>query len=74
MGVKRRAKAGHYYERRRTRSGRYYTVPRGSDREERNITIWVAFGFIGLLLAPFTYLISIPAFLLLALVTTIALA
>jgi hypothetical protein len=70
MGVKRRAKAGHYYERRRTRSGRFYTVPRGSNKDERNATIWGTCLLAGIFLAPFTYLTSLPIGVLIALAAT----
>jgi hypothetical protein len=70
MGVKRRAKDGHYYEYRRTRSGRYYTVQRDSDEAEAKTTIWVVALLLGIFIAPFTYLMSIPIALLLALVAT----
>jgi len=73
MGIKRRAKAGHYYERRRTRSGRYYTVSRGSDREEAITTVWVSALLLGVFLSPFTYLLSIPLALLCAFAATRAL-
>ena len=36
MGKLRRAKDGHYYERRRTRNGRFYTVQRDPEEEARS--------------------------------------
>jgi len=70
MGVKRRAKAGHYYERRRTRSGRFYTVPRGSDKDEWNTMVWVVCLMVGCFLAPFTYLMSLGIGVLIAIAIT----
>ena len=70
MGVKRRAKAGHYYERRRTRSGRFYTVRRGSDKDEWNATIWALCIMVGCFLAPFTYLMSLAFGVLIAIAAT----
>ena len=36
MGKLRRAKDGHYYERRRTMGGRFYTVQRDPEEEQRS--------------------------------------
>jgi len=59
MGHVRRAKAGHYYERRRTRSGRYYTVTRSSSDPGAAILAVIC-----LLLAPFTFGVTLIPFLL----------
>lgn len=58
MGRIRVAKDGHLYERRRTYGGRYYTVQH-SDDDGTGWILGLHLG-IGLLLAPFTYLLSIP--------------
>lgn len=56
MGIKRRAKAGHYYCRRRTRSGRYYTVQLGRND---NTLLGVFVVCVALIAAPFTFGISL---------------
>jgi len=62
MGRVRRAKAGHYYERRRTRSGRYYTVTRSSSDFDTAFLVVIC-----LLMAPFTFGVTLIPLLLLAL-------
>jgi hypothetical protein len=58
MGKIRVAKDGHLYEYRRTYGGRYYTVQHGTgDGSGWFIGIPL---FVGVMLAPFTYLLSIP--------------
>ena len=53
MGIKRQAKDGHQYERRRTRGGRYYTVQRGySAKDKGRLTYLIV--LLGLCLAPIT--------------------
>jgi hypothetical protein len=71
MGVKRQAKDGHYYERRRTYGGRFYTVQRASDKEEWNTMVWVMSVLFGLFLTPFTYGISLGIGVLMALAATL---
>jgi hypothetical protein len=58
MGQIRVAKDGHLYERRRTYGGRYYTV----QHTESDGTGWILglHLFIGVMLVPFTYGISLP--------------
>jgi len=70
MGIKRQAKDGHYYEYRRTRGGRFYTVQRGTDEEETKGLIWCFFLMVGILAAPFTMLLSFPVCVVLAAVIT----
>lgn len=64
MGKIRVAKDGHLYERRRTYGGRYYTV----QHSQGDGTGWIIglHLFIGVMLAPFTYLLSIPVALVVA--------
>jgi hypothetical protein len=45
-------------------------VQRDSDEAEAKTTIWVVALLLGIFIAPFTYLMSIPIALLLALVAT----
>jgi len=71
MGVKRRAKDGHYYERRRTYGGRFYTVQRASDKDEWNTMVWVVCIMVGCFLAPFTYLMSLAFGVLIAIAATL---
>jgi hypothetical protein len=59
MGIKRQAQDGRFYERRRTRGGRYYTVVRGSDSDEARRAVVVLCILFGVLLIPFTYGLSL---------------
>ena len=64
MGKIRVAKDGHLYEYRRGYGGRYYTV----QHSEGDATGWIIglHLFIGVMLAPFTYLLSLPVALAVA--------
>jgi hypothetical protein len=54
MGIRHQAKHGGFYERRRTIGGRYYTVSRGSNKEEARQTAMAISILFGVLLVPFT--------------------
>jgi hypothetical protein len=57
MGQIRTAKDGHRYSYRRTRSGRFYTIQHSPEGDKTNHIILLTLA--GLVLAPFTYGLSL---------------